>query len=137
MPFPLTVAYVGNFGFALDEALALRGVEGVIADHPTARLARVDPDGRVCTAAEDLHFPNGCVITPDGKTLIVAETLAFRGRELSTFGLGSLITRATHDGNFPLLAAGVLTMSLALVLLNRTVWRRLYRLAATRYALNR
>ena len=59
------------------------------------------------------------------------------GRELTTFGLGSLITRATHDGNFPLLAAGVLTMSLALVLLNRTVWRRLYRLAATRYALNR
>ncbi len=68
---------------------------------------------------------------------IVAETLVFRGRELTTFGLGSLITRATHEGNFPLLAAGVLTMSFALVLLNRTVWRRLYRLAATRYALNR
>ena len=68
---------------------------------------------------------------------IVAETLVFRGTELSTFGLGSLITRATHEGNFPLLAAGVLTMSLALVLVNRTVWRRLYRLAATRYALNR
>jgi NitT/TauT family transport system permease protein len=68
---------------------------------------------------------------------IVAETLVFRGSELTTFGLGSLITRATHDGNFPLLAAGVLTMSLALVLLNRTVWRRLYRLASTRYALNR
>ena len=68
---------------------------------------------------------------------IVAETLVFRGSELTTFGLGSLITRATHEGNFPLLAAGVLTMSLALVLLNRTVWRRLYRLAATRFALNR
>ena len=68
---------------------------------------------------------------------IVAETLVFRGAELTTFGLGSLITRATHEGNFPLLAAGVLTMSLALVLLNRTVWRRLYRLAATRFALNR
>jgi sugar lactone lactonase YvrE len=71
-------AYVGNFGFALDEALAARGVEGVIADHPTTRLARVDPDGSVHVAAEDLHFPNGCVITPDGKTLIVAETLAMR-----------------------------------------------------------
>ncbi len=68
---------------------------------------------------------------------IVAETLAFRGRELTTFGLGSLITRATHEGNFPLLAAGVLAMSLALVFLNRTVWRRLYGVAATRYALNR
>ena len=78
-------AYVGNFGFHLDEALKARGVEGVIADHPTARLARVDPDGRVHLAAEDLHFPNGCVITPDGGTLIVAETLGMR---LSAFDIG-------------------------------------------------
>ncbi len=68
---------------------------------------------------------------------IVAETLTYRGRTLETFGLGSLITRATQEANFPLLAAGVLTMSLALVLLNRTVWRRLWTLAATKYSLNR
>ena len=68
---------------------------------------------------------------------IVAETLSFRGRTLETFGLGSLITRATRDADFPLLTAGVLTMSLALVLLNRVVWRRLYALASSRYALNR
>jgi sugar lactone lactonase YvrE len=78
-------AYVGNFGFELDQALKARGVESVIADHPTARLARVDPDGRVHVAAEDLHFPNGCVITPDGSTLIVAETLAMR---LTAFDIG-------------------------------------------------
>lgn len=71
-------AYVGNFGFALDDALKTRGVESVLADHPTASLARVDPDGRVSEAAAGLHFPNGCVITPDGRTLIVAETLAMR-----------------------------------------------------------
>jgi sugar lactone lactonase YvrE len=69
-------AYVGNFGFDLDAALKARGVPGVIAEHPTAKLARVDPDGRVHGAADDLHFPNGCVLTPDGRTLIVAETLA-------------------------------------------------------------
>ena len=68
---------------------------------------------------------------------IVAETLSSGGRTLETFGLGSLITRATREANFPLLAAGVLTMSLALVLINRTVWRRLSRLAETKYALNR
>lgn len=78
-------AYVGNFGFELDQALKTRGVESVIADHPSARLARVDPDGRVHVAAEDLHFPNGCVITPDGGTLIVAETLAMR---LTAFDIG-------------------------------------------------
>jgi sugar lactone lactonase YvrE len=78
-------AYVGNFGFPLDEALKTRGVDSVIADHPTARLARVEPDGRVHVAATDMHFPNGCAITPDGETLIVAETLAMR---LTAFDIG-------------------------------------------------
>jgi sugar lactone lactonase YvrE len=79
-------AYVGNFGFALDEALEARGVESVLADHPTASLARVEPDGGVHLAAADLHFPNGMVITPDGRTLIVAETLAMR---LTAFDIAS------------------------------------------------
>jgi NitT/TauT family transport system permease protein len=48
-----------------------------------------------------------------------------------------MITDATQAANFPLLAAGVLTMSVALVLINRTVWRPLYRLAESRFALNR
>jgi NitT/TauT family transport system permease protein len=68
---------------------------------------------------------------------IVAETLAYKGKTLETFGLGSTITRATASANFPLLAAGVLTMSLALIVLNRTVWRPLYRLAESKYSLNR
>ena len=68
---------------------------------------------------------------------IVAETLEYQGRRLETFGLGSTITHATQSANFPLLAAGVLTMSGALILLNRAVWRPLYRLAESRYALNR
>lgn len=79
-------AYVGNFGFPLDAELKARGVESVIADHPTTNLARVDPDGRVHVAAADMHFPNGCVITPDGRTMIVAETLAMR---LSAFDIGA------------------------------------------------
>ena len=68
---------------------------------------------------------------------IVAETLTYKGKTLEAFGLGSMITRSTQQANFPLLAAGVLTMSAALILLNRTVWRPLYRLAESRYALNR
>jgi sugar lactone lactonase YvrE len=78
-------AYVGNFGFDLDAAMQARGVEGVLADHPTATLARVDADGRVSKAASDLHFPNGSVISPDGRTLVVAETLAMR---LTAFDVG-------------------------------------------------
>jgi NitT/TauT family transport system permease protein len=68
---------------------------------------------------------------------IVAETLTYKGRTLEAFGLGSMITRATQHANFPLLAAGVLTMSAALTVINRSVWRPLYRLAESRYALNR
>ena len=78
-------AYVGNFGFRLDQAVKERGVESVLADHPTTRLARVDPDGTVHVAASDMHFPNGMVITPDDRTLIVAETLAMR---LTAFDVG-------------------------------------------------
>jgi sugar lactone lactonase YvrE len=69
-------AYVGNFGFDLDAAIGARGVESVLADHPTAKLACVAPDGTVSIAATDMHFPNGPVITPDGRTLIVGETLS-------------------------------------------------------------
>src|SRR5215204_3647994 len=79
-------AYVGNFGFDLDHALATRGVESVLAEHPTAVLARVDPNGTVHEAATDMHFPNGSVITPDGKILIVAETL---GMQLTAFDIGA------------------------------------------------
>ena len=91
-------AYVGNFGFALDEALVSRGVESVLADHPTACLARVDPDGRVSVAAADLHFPNGCVITPDGRTLIVAETLAMRLTAFDIDADGALANRRAWAG---------------------------------------
>ncbi len=67
-------AWVGNFGFDL---------MGGAPPQPT-RLARVDPDGRVSAVGEELLFPNGIVLTPDGATLIVAETF---GNRLSAFDI--------------------------------------------------
>jgi sugar lactone lactonase YvrE len=58
-------AYVGNFGFDF-----YAGAEFKAAD-----LALVRPDGSVTVAASGLQFPNGSVITPDGRTLIVGESL--------------------------------------------------------------
>ena len=78
-------AWVGNFGFDLDAELDRRDPQEVFADHPAANLVRVDPDGSVHLAAEGMHFPNGSVVTPDGKTLIVAETLAMC---LTAFDIG-------------------------------------------------
>ena len=49
-------------------------------------IARVDPDDTVTVVAEHLDFPNGMVITPDGATLIVAESV---GRRLTAFTIGS------------------------------------------------
>ena len=79
-------AYVGNFGLDLDAAVADRGFAGVIAEHATAKLALVEANGAVRVAAEDMHFPNGTAITPDGKTLIIGETLAMR---LTAFDIGA------------------------------------------------
>jgi sugar lactone lactonase YvrE len=81
-------AYVGNFGFDLDAALAERGIAGVFADHPVTMLALVQPDGSVCDAApgERFAFPNGMVITPDGTTLIAAETF---GQRLTALDIGT------------------------------------------------
>lgn len=79
-------AYVGNFGFDLEGEIVARGMAAVLADHATASLAYVAPDGRARVAAEGMHFPNGSVITPDGKTLIVGETL---GGCLTAFDIGA------------------------------------------------
>jgi sugar lactone lactonase YvrE len=48
-------------------------------------IIRLDPDDSATLVAEDLDFPNGMVITPDRKTLIVAEST---GRRLSAFSVG-------------------------------------------------
>lgn len=77
-------AYVGNFGFDLHAFVAARDTSMVRA----ADLAMVHPDGTVVTVATDLSFPNGTVITPDGGTLVVAETMASR---LTAFDVA-------HDG---------------------------------------
>jgi sugar lactone lactonase YvrE len=69
-------AYVGNFGYDRHAGEAER----------PACIARVDPDGRVSRAADDFAFPNGMVITPDGKRFIVGETYAHR---LTAFDLGT------------------------------------------------
>jgi sugar lactone lactonase YvrE len=59
-------AYVGNFGFDLDGGERPR----------PATLVAVEPDGTARIAADEMRFPNGSVITPDGRTLIVGESVA-------------------------------------------------------------
>ena len=86
-------AWVGNFGFDLDAELSRRGVASVVAEHPSTNLVRVDPDGSVHLAAREMHFPNGTVVTPDGKTLVVGETLASCLTAFDILADGSLANR--------------------------------------------
>jgi sugar lactone lactonase YvrE len=65
-------AYAGNFGFDLDGLYDGSVQPSAIA--PTS-LVRVDPDGTSSEAAADIAFPNGTVITDDGATLIIAESM--------------------------------------------------------------
>ena len=76
-------AYVGNFGF------------DIMAGAPpcSATLVHVDPDGSFDRAADDLAFPNGSIITPDGSTLIVGETMGGRYTAFTIGDDGSLTDR--------------------------------------------
>lgn len=66
---------------------------------------------------------------------IVAEYFHLQGRIFSTTGLGALISHATDEGNSQLLLTATIAMAVIVVTVNRLLWRRLYRLASTRYRL--
>ena len=66
---------------------------------------------------------------------IVAEYFHFQGKIVSTPGLGSTISSATDSGRFDVLLASTLIMASIVVLINRLLWRRLYRLASSRFKL--
>jgi len=75
-------AYIGNMGYVFGQGMPQPGP-----------ILLVTPQGSVRVVAEGLAFPNGMVITPDGQTLIVAESHAAR---LSAFQIepdGSLSHR--------------------------------------------
>jgi len=66
---------------------------------------------------------------------VMAEYSHIHGRTLQTIGLGAQIDAATDAGHFPILLLATIMISLMVVTMNRLVWRRLYRLAETRYKL--
>ena len=88
-------AYVGNFGFDLHAGKKPR----------TAELICVEPDGAARVVADELAFPNGTVITPDGQTLIVGESWGGRLTAFDIDARGDLKNRRTWaelpDGAIP------------------------------------
>jgi sugar lactone lactonase YvrE len=76
-------AWIGNFGYDL-----MGGGPPSLAN-----LIRVDPDGTASVVAEELSFPNGSVVTSDGRTLIVGESGAMRYTAFTIVDDGSLVDR--------------------------------------------
>jgi sugar lactone lactonase YvrE len=90
-------AYIGTFGCDFNNGDSPR---------PT-QVFCVHPDGRIAIAADGIQFPNGCVITGDGRTFIVAETF---GECLSAYdidGDGALSNRRVFGGFKGLLPDGI------------------------------
>ncbi len=76
-------AYIGNFGFDLQAR----------APFAATSLIMVAPQGRARVVAEDMHFPNGTVLTPDGRTLIVGESYGQRLTAFDVVADGTLSNR--------------------------------------------
>ena len=76
-------AYVGNFGFDMYGGQEAR----------ETCLIAVEPDGSARVVADGLAFPNGTVITDDGRTLVVGESYAGRLTAFTITGDGALADR--------------------------------------------
>jgi sugar lactone lactonase YvrE len=96
-------AYAGEFGFDL-----MGG-----GDPELANLIRVDPDGTSSVAAGEMMFPNGSVITDDGRTLIVGETAGARYTAFTIGDDGGLSDRRLWAQLAPTPELGTLEETLA------------------------
>ena len=77
---PIGRAYVGNFGFDY-HAFAREHANAMLyapPGPPKTPIACLAPDGTLLGVTEPVLFPNGCVLTADGATMVAAETLAMR-----------------------------------------------------------
>lgn len=158
MLFPMVIAGLKLVGIALDFGailLMLLGTQWYILFNVIAGAMSIPTDLREAARSFRLGgwrewrvlllpavFPylvTGWVTAAGGawNASIVAEYVTFHGETLQATGLGGQINHATASRNFPLLAASVATMAVVVVLLNRLVWKRLYRIAEDRYSLSK
>jgi sugar lactone lactonase YvrE len=77
-------AYIGNFGW---------DIYGSDRTPVTTCVVLVEPGGNARVVTDDLYFPNGTVITPDGATLILGESFAARLTAFDVAADGSLSNR--------------------------------------------
>jgi NitT/TauT family transport system permease protein len=158
MLFPVVILALAHFGIGLNYGcivLMLLGTQWYILFNVIAGAMAIPGDLKESATSFHLtrwqrltglylpaSFPylvTGWVTAAGGawNTSIVAEYYNLGGATLSTFGLGATISKAAYDRNLTLLAASCLLMSAIVVTFNRLVWKRCYKLAFTRYSLDK
>jgi NitT/TauT family transport system permease protein len=152
--FPLLVVILAQFYGGLNIAailLMLMGTMWYLLFNIIAGAATIPQDLKYTTALLGIRkwerwrtlilpslFPfiiTGAITASGGawNASIVAEYLQYGDKTISVTGIGSVIASATANGDYPLLLAATLSMILTVVLINRLVWRRFYRVAEDRY----
>jgi NitT/TauT family transport system permease protein len=158
--FPMVVFLLETIGLSLNWGsilLMLLGTQWYILFNVIAGAMAVPADLREAARSyrlgrwqrfKVLYFPavfpylvTGWVTAAGGawNASIVAEYIDFTKPPLTATGLGARIMEAAGEvpADYPMLAASVMVMSMVVVMFNRIVWRRLYRLAEERYSLNK
>jgi len=102
------------------------------------RLSSIDRWRTLILPALFPYLVTGAITASGGawNASIVAEHVSYGGEVYTTTGVGAVIAQATGQGNYPLLLAATLALVVTVVTINRTFWRRLYRLAEVRYRLD-
>ncbi|WP_243316654.1 ABC transporter permease [Geothrix paludis] len=158
MLFPTVIALLATLKVGLgwgSIVLMLLGTQWYILFNVIAGASAIPSDLREVATSfnfgrwqrfKELYFPaifpyliTGCLTAAGGawNASIVSEYVSLKGYTLQTFGLGAIVSQATADKDFALLAASTLVLAGTVVLFNRMVWKPLYRLASTRYSLSK
>lgn len=133
----ITLMLMGTQWYLLFNVIA--GASAIPQDlRDTTALLRLSSFDRWRTLILPALFPyiiTGAITAGGGawNASIVAEYVEFGGRSHATIGVGALITQATGAGDYALLLAATLVLVIAVVVINRAFWLRLYRLAEERY----
>lgn len=101
------------------------------------RLSRIQRWKTVILPGIFPYLVTGAITATGGawNASVVSEYVNFQGKTLTTPGLGEVISQASASDNHRLLLAATVVMSLIVVLTNRLLWRRLYKLAQNKYRL--
>ncbi len=136
---PLVLMLLGTQWYILFNVIA--GAMGIPSDLKEVarvfRFGRLDRWRLLILPGIFPYLVTGMVTAAGGawNASIVAEYFHFKGRTLQATGLGSLISAAADAGDFNRLLIATVVLASIVVVTNRLVWRRLYRIGETRFRL--